>query len=192
MAHHVQSADPDAVLRVLQTLFVGDPGVRLEADISTGDIIALARPSQHRAITATIAEMQRNPEQIVVIPLRVTDPAAAVLLIDKMFSKGQEGGNPKAPIVDGTLQPRQLVVRGNPTQIQQIRNLLQEMGEELAGGGAASRLRQRGNVRVLPIDPATAKLALERISRIWPTMRGNPIRIVCSTVLLRLRMYSTE
>ena len=63
MAHNITTANPDAVLRVLQTLFVGEPTVRIEIDQSTGGVIAYARPAQHRTIQATIAEMEQRPER---------------------------------------------------------------------------------------------------------------------------------
>ena len=67
------------------------------------------------------------------IPLRNTDPAEAVLLIEKMFQQGEDTPVPGAPIVDGTMQPRQLVVRGTQAQIEQIRTLLRDMGEDVDG-----------------------------------------------------------
>ncbi len=176
MAHEVATVDSSAALRVLQTMFVGDPVVRLEVNPSTGGIIALARPSQHRAIRATIAEMQQSPEQFEVIPLRTIDPASAVLLIDKMFAKGAQGASPGAPIVDLNIQPRQLVVRGTQAQIDQIRGLLRDMGEDFEGQSSVAR--QQGRVRVLAMDPSTAESTLERIERIWPTLRTNRIRVV--------------
>jgi type II secretory pathway component GspD/PulD (secretin) len=176
MAHDVASVDSNSVLRVLQTMFVGDPVVRLEVNPSTGGIIALARPSQHRAIRATIAEMQQSPERFEVIPLRTIDPASAVLLIEKMFSKSAQTPSPGAPIVDLNIQPRQLVVRGTQSQIDQIRALLRDMGEDFEGQSSVAR--QQGRVRVLAMDPSTAESTLERIERIWPTLRTNRIRVV--------------
>jgi type II secretory pathway component GspD/PulD (secretin) len=173
MAHRVNSTDPDAVLRVLQTLFVGDPVVRLEVDRGTGSIIAYARASQHRSIKATIEEMERNPERFAVIPLRDTDPAAATLLVEKLFS-----GTTTPPVVDGTIDPPQLVVRGTQSQIQQIRGLLDEMS--MATYGASPRYAQRGKVRTIQLDPEAVRTVIESIQRLWPKER-NPIRIIESS-----------
>ena len=189
MSHKVSTADSDSVLRVLQTLFVGDQAVRLEINRSTGGIFAYAKPSQHRAIRATIAEMELNPERVEVIALRNTDPAAATLLIEKLFSTSQ-----KPPIVDGTLNPPQLVVRGSQPQIEQIRLLLDDMGERAGFGGLMATAAPRtGNVRMIPMTPETANMAIQRIQRIWPTLsRQNEIRIVAPTEESILRTFPRD
>ncbi len=189
MSHKVASTDSDSVLRVLQTLFVGDQAVRLEINRSTGGIFAYAKPSQHRAIRATIAEMELNPERMEVIPLRNTDPAAATLLIEKMFST-----NPKPPLVDGTLNPAQLVVRGSQPQIEQIRLLLDDMGERGGLGGTLANMTPRtGNVRMIPMTPETANEAIQRIQRIWPSLRRqNEIRVVTPREESLLQSFPSE
>ena len=175
IAHKVATADSQAVLRVLQTLFVGDPAIRMEIDASTGGIIAFAKPDQHRAIQATIAEMEQSPERVEVIPLRYTQPAAAVVLVEKLFGNSQ-----KPPIVDGTLIPPQLVVRGTESQIDQIREVLGDLGERIRGGGRGmqSDAMQSGNIRMIPMTPENAAMAIERIQSIFPTLNSNEIKIV--------------
>jgi type II secretory pathway component GspD/PulD (secretin) len=170
MSHRISTTDPDAVLRVLQTLFVGDPVVRLEVDRGTGSVIAYARASQHRSIKATIEEMERNPERFAVISLSGTDPASATLLVEKLF-----GGTQNAPVVDGMLNPPQLVVRGTQAQIQQIRSLFQQMDDGPNVG--RSRSGQRGRVRTFRISPEDLQGVLENLQRVWPKGR-NPLRIV--------------
>ena len=180
MSHAISSADPDAVLRVLQTLFVGDQVVRLEINRSTGGIVAFARPSQHRAIQATIAEMEQSSHRLEVIPLRSIDPASAVLLIDKMFST-----SPSPPVVDATIEPPQVVVRGTPPQVELIHNLLEDMGERFDAGSPAAQ--GGGNLRMLPIDSASSRAALEQIQEIWPRLRSNRIRVVAPSQFPLLR-----
>ena len=192
MSHKVSTADSPAVLRVLQTLFVGDPTLRLEIDASTGGIIAFAKPSQHRAIKATIAEMEQNPESVQVIPLQYTDPAAAIMLVEKLFSTSQ-----KPPIVDGTLVPPQLVVRGSQAQIEQIRLLLDDIGERGGPNALSGTTRgpRTGNVRMIPMAPETATMAIERIRSIWPDLRRNEIKVVLpgeDQGLLRMQRLHSE
>ena len=172
MSHPVSSTTPDAVLRVLQTLFVGDPVIRLEIDTATNGILAYAKAAQHRAIKATIEEMEQNPERVEVIPLQNTDPAVATLLIEKLFA-----GVQKPPVVDGTLDPPQLAVRGTQPQIEQIRELLDSLGEGREAMSTRSII-DRGNMRIVPMDPETARSVAERIQGIWPSLRQNPIRVL--------------
>jgi type II secretory pathway component GspD/PulD (secretin) len=176
MTHPVTTADPAAVLRVLQTILGDQPDVRLEIEPGTGNMIALATPGQHRTIDATIAEIEQHPEQFAVIPLYSLDPAAAALLINKMFDTGEEGSG-KGPTVDGTLNPQQLVVRGSQAQIEQIQELLKSLGETNDSRGPVAL--GRGNIRLLQIDSDTAQAALQRIERVWSTMgHRNPIRVL--------------
>ena len=148
MLHPVSTTSSDAVLRVLQTLFVGDPVIRVEVDRSTGGILAYAKASQHRSIKATIAEMEQNPERVEVLPLTKTDPTVAALLIEKLFS-----GTDKPPVVDGTPEPPQLVVRGTQPQIEQIRQLLDNIGE--GGRTATASVVNGGKLRMVPMDAET-------------------------------------
>ncbi len=46
-AYPIQVADPESVLKVLQTTLAGVPDVRLMVDTKSGFVLAMARPSQH-------------------------------------------------------------------------------------------------------------------------------------------------
>ncbi len=175
MVHKTEAPDSAAILRVLQTLFVGDPTIRLEVDTASGSILAYARLSQHRSIQATIAEMEHSPQRLEVIPLRVTDPKVAVALIEKLFKSSSS-----PPIVDGTLDPRQIVIRGTQAQVQQVYELLTSMGET----SAISQGTDRGNVREFATDPEGMLDLLIRLQEVWPTVSKQPLRIVGPTAPL--------
>ena len=104
----VTGADPASVLAVLQTLLAGDPDARLSTDPQTGNLVALARPSQHGTIRATIEQMQQDSRQIDVIPLSSVDPQTAVLAINRLFGAGGEKPDPTAPMVDADLSDAEL------------------------------------------------------------------------------------
>ncbi|MBN1852624.1 MAG: hypothetical protein JW829_07860 [Pirellulales bacterium] len=173
----VSGADPASVLAVLQTLLAGDPNARLGLDPQTGNIVALARPSQHATIRATIAQMQRDARQIDVIPLSSVDPQVAVLAINKLFSNStdSEKQDPTAPKVDADLTTRSLMVRASPSQLVQIRDLLEKLGESLSEDDSQ---RSRSSVRLLPLTGRSARSALYQIEQVWPTLRPNRIRVV--------------
>jgi type II secretory pathway component GspD/PulD (secretin) len=182
--YSIETADPTSVLQVLQTLLAGMPDVRLSIDPKTGNLVALARPSQHATIKATIDQMQRDARQIEVIRLWSVDPQLAVTSINKLFG-GEEGeGNvdPSAPRVDSDPMTRSLLIRATQAQIAQIRTLLEKMGES---DTEAQRAGQRGNVRMLPIAGFGARRALEQVGLIWPTMRPNRVRTVTPSAGVR-------
>ncbi len=172
----VDTADADSVLAVMQTLMEGLPDVRLAIDPRTSNLIALARPSQHATIRATLDQMQHERRTIEVIHLQTVDPQTAVLSINKLFSEsggGEGGASPGGPQVDADPIRGQLFVHGTQGQIAQIRSLLEKMGEVGDGGFAPS-----GNVRHLPLTGQNVEAALQRAREIWPTLRANPIRVV--------------
>ena len=169
--HKVQAADPDAVLRVLQTMFVGEASLRLEIDRSTGGIMALATPDIHNSIKVVIRQMEANPDTWAVIPLIGLDPEAAVILLEKMFSTST---NP--PIISGTIEPPQLVARGTQAQLRQVQLLVQQMSQSIQQT-VVSR-QQRGTTRLLQMSPEDADAMIQRVEKIWPQMRKNDLEVI--------------
>ncbi|WP_442481751.1 secretin N-terminal domain-containing protein [Aeoliella sp. SH292] len=179
----VSQADPDATLLVLQTLLADEPGTRLTIDPATGNLVALATSRNHNTIRATLGQMQEDARMIEVIPLSSVEPQLALLSINKLFGiTTGEGANPRAPIVDADLSSRSLMVRGSKSQIEQIRALLNQMGES---GDADYAATDRGNVRLLPLTSSEARSALDQLGQIWPTLRSNPIKMVSPAVAIR-------
>lgn len=176
-------ADPEGALLVLQTLLAEEPGTRLATDPNTGNLVALATPSNQSTIRATLAQMQEDVRQVEVIPLSTVDPQLALLSVTKLFgiTSGEEL-DPRAPVVDADLSTRSLLVRGSRAQIEQIRNLLDQMGESedsVFSGGP------QGNVRLLPLTATEARGAIEQLGDIWPSLRSNPIRVVSPAAAIR-------
>jgi type II secretory pathway component GspD/PulD (secretin) len=174
--YEVYPADPDSTLKVLQTLLAGSAGVRLTADPKTGSLIALARPNEHATIRATIEQMRRDAQQVEVLQLRITDPQTAAQSIQKLF-----GTDAKAPAVQADVATRQLMVRGSQAQIEQVRSMLEKMGEtELTTNARASG----DKVRMLPLTGHTARSILDRMEEIWPQMHRNQIRVVTPSAVI--------
>lgn len=168
--YSIGASDPQAVLAIIQTMLAGQSEVRLTIDPKTNSLVAMARPSQHATIRATLAQLQREGQHVEVIRLSRVDPQTAVLSINKLFSDAK--GN--APQVDADPTTRQLMIRGTEAQILQIRGLLEKMGESL--GSATTG--QGGRMRTVPMSPEMARSVLEQAEQLWPTMRTNKIRVV--------------
>jgi len=175
VVYPVTDADSESVLAVMQTLLAGVIDVRLAVDPKTGNLVAHARTAQHKTIQATLDQMQRDASVVEVIYLHVVDPQLAVLSINKLFGGGGEKPDPKAPQVDADPTTGQLLLRATQSQLEQIRTLLEKMGES---DTANASLARGGNVRVLPYTGRSAMSALEQVQQIWPTMRSNKIRVV--------------
>ena len=168
----ITAADAESVLRVIQTLLSGIPDVRLAIDPKTGAMIAMARPSQQAVIRATLDQLQRESRQVEVITLMRLDPQSAVASITKLFP-ADSGGT--APQIDADPTTRQLLIRATPAQLQQIRSLLEKMGEPSPDKDG---MMATGNIRTVPLTGRGARSALEKIQDLWPTVRKNKIRVV--------------
>ncbi|MFH1264727.1 MAG: secretin N-terminal domain-containing protein, partial [Planctomycetota bacterium] len=175
--YNVAPADPEAVLKVIQTLLQGSPGVRLSTDPKTGNLIALAPPGDQATIRATLDQLRNDASAVEVVQLRSLDPQVAVLSITKLF-----GGGENSPLkVDADPATRRLVMRGPETVLKQIRAWLEEMGE---GAGEGTGTARGENVRMLPLSGWAAESALVQLQELWPTMRTNKIRVVTPSAVI--------
>jgi type II secretory pathway component GspD/PulD (secretin) len=172
----IVGADPQLVLKMLQTLFADQPRdvVRYDLDPKTNNLVVMARPAQQATVRAILAQLQREGQRIDVIPLTKVDPTTAVLLLNKLFGTGDptKGAN-AGPQIDADPATRKLFIRGTESQIAQSRELLGKLGESLSAGGV-----QSGHIRTLPMSGSAAGSALDRMQEIWPKLRANEIRIV--------------
>lgn len=192
--YDVGTADPATVLSVLQTLLVGVPDVRLSLDTKTGGIVALGRPANHATIRETIKQMQLSRPGFEVIPLKRLSPASAVDSIKKFFATAgvpdaattstaaKETGIP-APTVEADVSARQIIVRGTKSQIEDIKTLLEKLGEDGTGG----RVISRETIRSIPLSPAATSLVLDQLKEIWPKIEQNEIRVVAPSAIVPMR-----
>lgn len=189
MTYAVSKADPDQVLQVLQTLLAGLPDVRLAIDPVTNKVVALARPTEHATIVATLKQLEGDADQIEVIQLQKMDPQLVILSINKLFGMDGEDAAADGPKIDGDPTTMKLWVRGSAAQIAQVKDLVEKLEGPLAEGNA---LRQ--NIRVLPLTGGAASSVLDNMELFWPTMRDNKIRIVTPSAIgstLRERRLAT-
>ncbi len=189
MTYPVSKADPAQVLQVLQTLLAGLPDVRLAIDPITNKVVALARPTEHATIVATLKQLEGDADQIEVIQLRKMDPQLVILSINKLFGMDGEEGAADGPKIDGDPITMKLWVRGSAAQIAQVKELVEALEGPQAEGDA---LRQ--NIRVLPLSGGAASSLLDNMELFWPTMRDNKIRRVTPSAIgstLRERRLAT-
>ncbi|MCO6458491.1 MAG: hypothetical protein J5I93_24565 [Pirellulaceae bacterium] len=177
----IRSADPEQVLAVLQTLLAGLPDTRLAIDPVSGKLIAMARPTDHKTIVATLRQLEGLAEMVEVIQLRTLDPQLVVLTINKLFP-GEAGAEGTSSLkIDGDPTTGRLWVRGSSEQVAQIKDLVEklESSNTLTGD-------DRGNVRLLPYTGSAARAALDNLEMMWPAIRpNNRIRMVTPSNTVR-------
>ena len=178
MTYPVHKADPDQVLQILQTLLAGLPDVRLTIDPVTKKVVALARPTEHATIVATLKQLEGDADQVEVIQLYKLDPQMVILSINKLFGMSDEATAADGPKIDGDPTSMKLWVRGTEAQIAQVKELVEKLeGPQAEGTGL------RENIRMLPLSGTAASSALESMELFWPTMRDNKIRIVTPSAI---------
>ena len=172
---HTVRADPTTALQVLQTIFAGQEGMRLATDPVTGNIIALAKPSQHATIRGILGQMQKDAVSFDVIQLRRYDPQSVVLMLNKLLGKDNEENANKGPTFDGDPTTMQLVVRGTAAEIEQIQEMVNKIDPPLSTDGADFR----SNVRLIPLTGRQLTDVLDMAELMWPSSkRKNKIRVV--------------
>lgn len=180
--YSIGAADAATVLSVLQTLLSGIPDVRLSLDPRNGNLIALARPGQHATIRATIEQLQRDARQLEVFRLRMLDPAMVKDSIVKLYGDGNDPAQSSAPKVEADTNLRQVMVRGTTSQLTQIKQLLDKLGEgDLTAGTGEDTMGS--TMQILPLTPRAANGVLQQLEQIWPNVHKNKIRVVTSSQL---------
>ncbi|MCA9102606.1 MAG: hypothetical protein KDA63_15710, partial [Planctomycetales bacterium] len=123
----------------------------------------------HATIAATIDQMQAKEKDFDVLQLDRVDTFSANDAIEALFRD-----EPVRPSVDADYGNQRIVVRGTPEQLEEIRDLLFKMGETTLAQGHRGRSR---TMRVISVD-GDVRRALDEVQRIWPQLRGNPVRVV--------------
>jgi type II secretory pathway component GspD/PulD (secretin) len=182
--YRIVGADPPSVLAVMQTLLANIPDVRLTIDPQTNNLVALAPPSGHATIKAVLKQMELDQGVIEVMHLHKVDVQLAILAINKLFNIGEKG-DPNAPKVDGDPLTQQLILRGTQAQIDQIRTLLEKLGEDDTGMAGDQLAREK--VRILGDYSSSTDKVLGQLQTIWPSVGTNRIRVVGTAADSKLR-----
>lgn len=190
--HPLGTAESQTVLEALTPLFTKSPEVKLTAARRSRHLVALARPDQQRIIRETIEQMQTDPQELEVFSLTVVDPFTAQMAIERLFEdEDNRPGGEEPPKIESDAATGQLVVRGSTGQLEEIRSLLAKMGEPLlveSGSGASGG----GKLRVIRMAGTEIDAAMTELSRIWPQLRKNPIRVVTPSAVAPTLRESRE
>ena len=168
VVYQSNAGDIASVQTALANLFRDQqPPVEIQVDQFSGQIIAIASPQQHQRLKAAIDQLDGQNAVVEVFPLQIVDPFAMELAIDELF-----GDQANAPSASGDSETQQLFVRGTAAQVEQIRQLLIQMGELPAGPND-----QDANSRIIPFG-GDVNAALRQLQQIWPRLRPNPMQVV--------------
>ncbi|MCA9131811.1 MAG: hypothetical protein KDA45_01595 [Planctomycetales bacterium] len=175
-------ADGRAVTEAIENLFAEAAGqVDVRYDSFNEQLFVVGDPQQLTLVAETLEQLAPPERQLQIIQLNATDPLSFQLAAEALFE--DEPYN-SAPTITVDSNQQQVLIRATPSQMQAIRQLLQQMGEAggTAGSGLGAAVGARnatgaGRLRFVPVHRNSQKL-LDEIQRLWPTVRGNPLDVV--------------
>ncbi|MGL4514349.1 MAG: secretin N-terminal domain-containing protein [Lacipirellulaceae bacterium] len=185
--YRLKAIEPAGVVSTLGEIGDLGPRTELRADDKSKTLFARATAADHEKIARLVEQLDSSGTRVEVFWLRRL-PADAVAgtiqsLIIQPPEKKKENNNPfyfswndreeepEEPAVelrvDADVENNRLVCRGTEEQLQQVRDLLEKLGEPSAESLAQSR------VRVLDaVAPEDLDGLLERLKAAWPSVGG--------------------
>ena len=160
--------------QVAQSITAMMPGVVVNEDGQAGTVHIFGTAKQHEQVEEWVRAFSSGTGaagSVAVIPLAKMDPLSAAATLRNLFIS--EGTN--APTIETDLYGNRIIVKGTATQVDQIKQVLLDLGEDGTGlkkkgeGGTIRRYSLRGR------DPAEFMPYLEQE---WQANEKTSIRIV--------------
>ena len=160
--------------QVAQSIDAMLPGVVVNEDVQAGTVHIFGTTKQHDQVAEWVKSFSEGSGatgSVAVIPLVKMDPLTAAATLRNLFIA--EGN--AAPTVETDLYGNRIIVKGTAAQVEQIRQVLRDLGEEGTGqrnkgeGGPIRRYSLRGR------DPAEF---FEYLQKEWQSAEKSSIRIV--------------
>lgn len=185
--YRLTGVDPEPVLRTLQQ--VGDlaPSTRLEIDAKNKAIIAYASAADHEMIQGIIDKLSGSERSFKVMKLRKlpADQVAGSIMFMMGIDpkKKKERSNPwmwdrperessndgqNQFRVDADVEHNWLMLYANETEMNEVNNLLVQLGEIPPADGSGSRHRM-----IETGSPEETQALLERLKKEWPLIAPN-------------------
>ncbi|MFM7059252.1 MAG: secretin N-terminal domain-containing protein [Planctomycetota bacterium] len=160
--------------QVAQSIDAMMPGVLVNEDVQAGTVHIFGTSKQQEQVAEWVKSFQEGTGtggSVAVIPLIKMDPLTAAATLRNLFIA--EGN--AAPTVETDLYGNRIIVKGTAVQVEQIRQVLRDLGEDGSGvrtkgeGGTVRRYSLRGR------DPGEF---FEYLQKEWQNQEQTPIRIV--------------
>lgn len=174
-AHKVAGGNVDLAYDVLQTLLSGRENVRLSKDETAGTVVAMASEAVQREIELTVEKLAAEEVTFEVIPLKNIDAFTAVGLVEQMLDLSvidsssssssrdrDEQPTVEPPRLDADIENHRLFVRGTPTQIAQIKEIIAGLDQPSAASGGSDE-----TIRIIGLFGQEAKQTLMLAARFW-------------------------
>ena len=177
--YSVSTADSRVLIQTITSLI---PSAIVNEDAKAKRLHVFATVDEQQQIKALIAQIDggvEGGETALVVQLRRLDPLGAAGSLRNLF---KSNGRDEVPMIEADAIGRRLMIRGTTAQVNEIRGLLKQMGED-PDGGAYEDPSLRGPVRTLSIGGRDPREFVELLQQIWPARDSNPIRIVVPSAI---------
>jgi type II secretory pathway component GspD/PulD (secretin) len=148
------------------------PGVVVNEDARNGKVHIFATSRQQKQVAEWMQSFGSGggSGSVAVITLHRMDPLSAAAMLRNLFlSEGND-----APTIETDLYGRRLIVKGDSGQIEQIKTVLADMGED----GSPVRRSDAGPIRRFSLSGRNPAEFLNFLQDSWEASEANPIRIV--------------
>jgi len=200
-AYRLATLDPESMISMLEAVGDLDPQTRLEVDKKNRTVIAYASPRDQKVIAAMVQNLDGTDRLLHVIRLRKLDAdmvagTIRALLVDEKkqdnnnngggfgFGRrfnfggfGQQNQQEEQPTtkfrIEADVIANRLLVFSNKIELDQVENMLAQLGEVPPKEGSADTMR------VLDFGASDdEQQLLERLRRAWPSMGKNGNKLI--------------
>lgn len=174
----ITTADPLVLIDTINNMV---PAAIVNEDAKAKRLHVFATAEEQQQIKALIQQIDggvEGGETALVVNLRRLDPLGAAGSLRNLF----KGNRDDAPMIEADAIGRRLMIRGTTAQVNEIRVLLKQMGEDPDGIGFEDPTA-RGPVRTLSLGGRDPQEFMELLQQIWPGRDSNPIRIVVPSAI---------
>jgi type II secretory pathway component GspD/PulD (secretin) len=199
-AYRLATLDPESMISMLEAVADLDPQTKLEVDKKNRTVIAYASPRDQQVIAAMVQNLDGTDRLLHVIRLRKLDAdmvagTIRALLVDEKkqdnnnngggfgFGRrffggfGQQNQQEEQPTtkfrIEADVVANRLLVFSNKIELDQVENMLAQLGEVPPKEGSAETMR------VLDFGAGDdEQQLLERLRRAWPSMGKNGNKLI--------------
>ena len=180
--YRLNTYDPAPLVKLLEDLGELDPQTQLTVDKDNRSIMAYASLADHLLIEKLIEKVDGLTRTFSVVQLQKRDAEEVAGTVKKMMGVEDDDNNNSYDyyyyrsrssnksedkfMVEADVEKNQLLLKANPTELAEIKNLLRKLGEDPDQIIASPRNGDR--IRVYDIPPKNAEEVLERLRKLWP------------------------
>jgi type II secretory pathway component GspD/PulD (secretin) len=187
--YRLSGIDPDPLVKTLEELGDLSPETRLEVDTKNRAIIAYATLADHVTIRTMVEKLDGSARSLEVIPLRRLSADYVAGTLKFLLGGDEEQNQRRMPYyyyygergqdqskdsfrVDADVENNRLLVWANPTELEEVINLLGKLGEIPQRGGDPRR------VRTLEVVPSQQSAEFfQRLQEAWKALSPHELHI---------------